>query len=40
MDEMAALGLDTTAYDDEEFNLEAALDRCILRLISSCCSGS
>ncbi|RLM87745.1 WD repeat and HMG-box DNA-binding protein 1 [Panicum miliaceum] len=39
MDEMAALGLDTTAYDDEEFNLEAALDRCILRLISSCCSG-
>ncbi|RLN35460.1 WD repeat and HMG-box DNA-binding protein 1 [Panicum miliaceum] len=39
MDEMAPLGLDTTAYDDEEFNLEAALDRCILRLISSCCSG-
>ncbi|CAN6237368.1 unnamed protein product [Urochloa humidicola] len=39
MDEMAALGLDTTAYDDEAFNMEAGLDRCILRLISSCCSG-
>ncbi|KAK3154137.1 hypothetical protein QOZ80_2BG0186610 [Eleusine coracana subsp. coracana] len=39
MEEMAALGLDTTAYDDEAFNMEAALDRCILRLISSCCNG-
>ncbi|CAL5073973.1 unnamed protein product [Urochloa decumbens] len=39
IDEMAALGLDTTAYDDEAFNMEAGLDRCILRLISSCCSG-
>ncbi|RCV33222.1 hypothetical protein SETIT_7G065800v2 [Setaria italica] len=39
MDEMAALGLDAAAYDDEAFNMEAALDRCILRLISSCCSG-
>uniref|UniRef100_A0A0A9CDN0 WDHD1/CFT4 helical bundle domain-containing protein n=1 Tax=Arundo donax TaxID=35708 RepID=A0A0A9CDN0_ARUDO len=39
MEEMAALGLDTTAFDDEAFNTEAALDRCILRLISSCCSG-
>nr|CAB3498110.1 unnamed protein product [Digitaria exilis] len=39
MDEMAALGLDTTAYEDEAFNMEAGLDRCILRLISSCCSG-
>lgn len=37
---MAALGLDTTAYDDEAFNMEAGLDRCILRLISSCCSGT
>jgi chromosome transmission fidelity protein 4 len=36
---MAALGLDTTAYDDEAFNMEAALDRCILRLISNCCNG-
>lgn len=39
MEEMAALGLDTTSYDDESFNMEAGLDRCILRLISSCCSG-
>lgn len=39
IDEMAALGLDTTALDDEVFNMEAALDRCILRLISSCCNG-
>uniref|UniRef100_A0A0A9BUT2 Uncharacterized protein n=1 Tax=Arundo donax TaxID=35708 RepID=A0A0A9BUT2_ARUDO len=39
MEEMAALGLDITAFDDEAFNTEAALDRCILRLISSCCSG-
>ncbi|XP_062194749.1 protein ENHANCER OF LHP1 1 [Phragmites australis] len=39
MEEMAALGLDTTAFDDEAFNTEAALDRCILRLISSCCNG-
>jgi chromosome transmission fidelity protein 4 len=40
MEEMAALGLDTTSYDDESFNMEAGLDRCILRLISSCCSGT
>ncbi|KAL5201330.1 hypothetical protein ABZP36_035684 [Zizania latifolia] len=39
IEEMAALGLDTTAIDDEAFNMEAALDRCILRLISSCCNG-
>lgn len=39
IEEMAALGLDTTALDDEAFNMEAALDRCILRLISSCCNG-
>ncbi|KAF8646040.1 hypothetical protein HU200_066003 [Digitaria exilis] len=39
MDETAALGLDTSAYEDEAFNMEAGLDRCILRLISSCCSG-
>jgi chromosome transmission fidelity protein 4 len=40
MDEMAVLGLDTAVYDDEAFDMEAALDRCILRLISSCCSGT
>ncbi|XP_052167833.1 protein ENHANCER OF LHP1 1 [Oryza glaberrima] len=39
IEEMAALGLDTIALDDEAFNMEAALDRCILRLISSCCNG-
>uniref|UniRef100_A0A0D9XBH2 Uncharacterized protein n=1 Tax=Leersia perrieri TaxID=77586 RepID=A0A0D9XBH2_9ORYZ len=39
IEEMAVLGLDTTALDDEAFNMEAALDRCILRLISSCCNG-
>lgn len=36
---MAAAGLDTTAVDDEAFNVEAAQDRCILRLIASCCNG-
>lgn len=40
IEEMAALGLDTIALDDEAFNMEAALDRCILRLISSCCNGT
>jgi chromosome transmission fidelity protein 4 len=40
MEEMAALGLDTTTYDDEAFNMEAGLDQCILRLISICCSGT
>ncbi|CAO2181596.1 unnamed protein product [Urochloa humidicola] len=39
MDEMVALGLHTTAYADEAFNMEAGLDRCILSLISCCCSG-
>lgn len=36
---MAAAGLDTTSLDDEAFNVETALDRCILRLIASCCNG-
>ncbi|KZV16002.1 WD repeat and HMG-box DNA-binding protein 1 [Dorcoceras hygrometricum] len=39
IDEMAALGHDTTSLDDEAFNLETSLDRCILRLIASCCNG-
>ncbi|XP_057952371.1 protein ENHANCER OF LHP1 1 [Malania oleifera] len=38
-EEMAAAGLDTTSLDDEAFNIEATLDRCILRLIASCCNG-
>ncbi|PWA90383.1 transducin family protein / WD-40 repeat family protein [Artemisia annua] len=37
--EMDALGQDTTSLDDEAFNIETALDRCILRLIHSCCNG-
>lgn len=36
---MADAGEDTTSLDDEAFNTEAALDRCILRLIASCCNG-
>ncbi|KAF8399240.1 hypothetical protein HHK36_015105 [Tetracentron sinense] len=39
IEEMAAAGLDTTSLDDEAFNMEAALDRCILRLIAACCNG-
>ncbi|CAN6446726.1 unnamed protein product [Victoria cruziana] len=37
--EMAALDLDTTLQDEEILNLEASLDRCILKLIASCCKG-
>ncbi|GLU20307.1 hypothetical protein SLE2022_365140 [Rubroshorea leprosula] len=32
-------GLDATLLDDEAFDIEAAQDRCILRLIASCCNG-
>ncbi|XP_068643156.1 protein ENHANCER OF LHP1 1-like [Aristolochia californica] len=39
IEERIAAGLDTTSLDDEAFNIEAALDRCILRLIASCCNG-
>ncbi|KAK9278760.1 hypothetical protein L1049_028337 [Liquidambar formosana] len=39
IEEMEAAGLDTTLLDDEAFNVEAAQDRCILRLIASCCNG-
>ncbi|KAJ7956527.1 WD repeat and HMG-box DNA-binding protein 1 [Quillaja saponaria] len=39
MEEMASAGLDTTSLDDEAFNMETAQDRCILRLIASCCNG-
>lgn len=39
MEEMAGAGLDASALDDEAFNMEAAQDRCILRLIASCCNG-
>lgn len=39
IEEMAGAGLDTTSLDDEAFTMEAAQDRCILRLIASCCNG-
>ncbi|XP_022968783.1 WD repeat and HMG-box DNA-binding protein 1 [Cucurbita maxima] len=39
MEEMALLGLYDTELDDEAFCIEAAQDRCILRLIASCCNG-
>ncbi|GAV56511.1 WD40 domain-containing protein/DUF3639 domain-containing protein, partial [Cephalotus follicularis] len=38
MEEMAGAGSDTTTLDDDAFNLEVAQDRCILRLIASCCN--
>ncbi|KAL6552609.1 hypothetical protein OROHE_007973 [Orobanche hederae] len=38
IEERAASGQDTTSLDDESFNLEISLDRCILRLIASCCN--
>ncbi|KAK7281795.1 hypothetical protein RIF29_10075 [Crotalaria pallida] len=39
MEEMARAGFDPGSLDDDAFNLEAAQDRCILRLIASCCNG-
>lgn len=39
IEEMEAAGEDTSLLDDEAFNTDAALDRCILRLIASCCNG-
>ncbi|KAF8106737.1 hypothetical protein N665_0134s0022 [Sinapis alba] len=38
VDDMASAEVDTTALEDEAFDLEVSQDRCILRLISSCCS--
>ncbi|CAN7022344.1 unnamed protein product [Brassica rapa subsp. trilocularis] len=38
VDDMAFAEVDTTALEDEAFDLEVSQDRCILRLISSCCS--
>lgn len=35
---MALSGVDTTALEDEAFDLEVSQDKCILKLISSCCS--
>lgn len=36
---MISIGQDTSSLDDEAFNMEASLDRCILKLIASCCNG-
>ncbi|XP_010495876.1 PREDICTED: WD repeat and HMG-box DNA-binding protein 1-like [Camelina sativa] len=38
VDDMALAGVDTTALEDEAFDMEVSQDKCILRLISSCCS--
>lgn len=38
MQAMAHVGLDATSLDDDAFNIEAAQDKCILRLIASCCN--
>ncbi|XP_020587260.1 WD repeat and HMG-box DNA-binding protein 1 [Phalaenopsis equestris] len=38
IDENVAAGLDTSALDDDAFDMESAIDRCVLRLISSCCN--
>ncbi|KAL4584152.1 hypothetical protein LXL04_008743 [Taraxacum kok-saghyz] len=37
--ETEAKGEDTTSLEDEAFNIETSLDRCVLRLIASCCNG-
>ncbi|KAI4335860.1 hypothetical protein L6164_014465 [Bauhinia variegata] len=39
LEEMDSAGFETSSLDDEAFNLETAQDRCILRLIGSCCNG-
>lgn len=36
---MLSTGQDTTLLDDEAFSMDASLDRCILKLIASCCNG-
>ncbi|CAH2064947.1 unnamed protein product [Thlaspi arvense] len=38
VDDMALSGVDTTTLEDEAFDMEVSQDKCILRLISSCCS--
>ncbi|VVB16977.1 unnamed protein product [Arabis nemorensis] len=38
VDDMTLSGVDTTALEDEAFDIEVCQDKCILRLISSCCS--
>lgn len=38
MEDMARAGLDASSLDDDAFNIEAAQDKCILRLLASCCN--
>ncbi|KAK9105292.1 hypothetical protein Scep_022136 [Stephania cephalantha] len=38
IENMATAGLDTVSLEDEAFDLEASLDKCILRLIAACCN--
>ncbi|KFK33844.1 hypothetical protein AALP_AA5G067300 [Arabis alpina] len=38
VDDMTLSGVDTTRLEDEAFDMEVSQDKCILRLISSCCS--
>nr|ABA18100.1 transducin/WD-40 repeat family protein [Olimarabidopsis pumila] len=40
VDDMASAGVDTTALEDEAFDMEVSQDKCMLRLISSCCSSN
>ncbi|CAM8902592.1 unnamed protein product [Rhodiola kirilowii] len=39
IEEMASTDNDTTTLEDQAFDVEAAQDRCILKLISYCCNG-
>ncbi|KAJ0988269.1 hypothetical protein J5N97_006625 [Dioscorea zingiberensis] len=38
IEEMVTAGIDATALNDEAFNIETSMDRCILKLIASCCN--
>ncbi|CAN8268394.1 unnamed protein product [Cochlearia groenlandica] len=38
VDDMAMLNVDTTTLEDEAFDQQVSQDKCILRLISSCCN--
>lgn len=38
MEAAAQAGNDVTSLEDDAFNVEAAQDKCILRLIASCCN--
>ncbi|KAK4773370.1 hypothetical protein SAY87_028389 [Trapa incisa] len=38
MEDLSRTGLDASSLDDDAFTIEAAQDKCILRLIASCCN--